>query len=110
MARVKKNRKSELNTTVVSEKTSDQPRSSWKFSFVDYLVVSIFFVIFCYLQKYAAYYWFGVLDKSQTNTYERLALDFFFNTMCIGFVIVAFLTWLHDLVYSDADEEEHDSA
>lgn len=107
MVRGKKSRKSELST-VSAEGTKSLQRPVWRFSFIDYAVVSVFFIIFCYLQKYVALYWFGVLNRP--NSFESTALDFFFDTMWIGFVIVAFLTWLHDFIYRDAEEEENDSA
>ncbi len=117
MVRGKKSRKTgfpvqEQTDTVVSDtqKPSSETlhRDSFffgkRFTFLDYLVVCLFFVAFCYLQKFVALKWFGV--DSADPTLEGLSLTFFFGTMWKGFVIVALLAWLHDFFYQDTEEED----
>jgi hypothetical protein len=63
-------------------------------------------VVFCYIQKYVAIYLLqaGVIQTLQDI--EKEALDFFFDTMWKGFIVVAILVALHDFFYRGEEEEE----
>lgn len=109
MARGKKSRKPELHAQAltelqppdVKELTSETPT---RFTFLDYLAVCVFFIAFCYLQKYVALYWLGALTEEKSL--EKLSLSFFFDTLWKGFILVALLAWLHDYFYRDVTEED----
>ncbi len=117
MARGKQSRKSDLPTQTQSDSlsTGAQIRASelqsngsksfkHNFSFLDYAIVCVFFIAFCYLQKFVALTWFGV--ESVEPSIEGISLQFFFDTMWKGFVIVALLAWLHDFFYKEPEEED----
>ena len=104
MARGKKGRKSAATAPASAEPRRAEsretpPRGERRFTLLDYVVVCVFFIAFCYLQKFVA---LKVLHGSEV---EKLSLNFFFDTMWKGFVIVAFLVWLHDYFYRDVEEE-----
>ncbi len=109
MARGKKGRKTAANAQTLTEPRSVDTaaelmvsRSRKRFSILDYLLVCIFFIVFCYLQKYVAMYFLGV----QQNSLEGNALNFFFDTLWKGFIIVTILVGLHDFFYQDVEEED----
>ncbi len=108
MVRGKKGRKSVANnqeTQVSRDSNTQKPKngSIQRFSFWEYLLVCIFFIAFCYLQKFIA---FKMLRGTEV---ESMSLNFFFDTLWKGFVIVALLVWLHDYFYRDVEEEEEDT-
>ena len=117
MVRGKKSRKSELPTQTQSESPStganktasgssqnDSIGFKHNFSSLDYVIVCVFFIVFCYLQKFVALTWFGV--ESTEPSIESISLTFFFDTMWKGFIIVALLAWLHDFFYKEPEEED----
>ncbi len=126
MARGKKGRKSASviqptpkpqNTKKVE--TPSTPRR--KFAFWEYLVVCLFFIVFCYVQKYFALIMLVGWDNTLTiikqgaedvhigiGHIEKLSLDFFFDTLWKGFIIVSILVWLHDLFYRDVEAKERE--
>lgn len=111
MARGKKGRKTAAHAQALTEpRSTDTPieesasGSRKRFTILDYLVVCIFFIAFCYLQKYVALYLLDVLDSK--SSLERAALDFFFDTLWKGFIIIAILVGLHDFFYKDVEEED----
>ncbi|MBN2327717.1 MAG: hypothetical protein JXR73_11240 [Candidatus Omnitrophica bacterium] len=119
MVRGKKSRKSGLpvNTqteTQIADAAIDEfeakPRSSTfagkRFSLLDYAVVCLFFIAFCFVQKFVALTWFGVKSAGESIALEELSLTFFFGTMWKGFIIVAILAWLYDLFYHDREEAD----
>ncbi|MBZ0256582.1 hypothetical protein K8I31_11000 [bacterium] len=108
MARGKKSRK----TTDVPLTPAPEPRPKEKatgvmnrrFYFYDYIVVSIFFIIFSYVQKFVTMKFLG--SGGQDNLeFEKIAVDFFFDTLWKGFLVVAFLVWLHDFFYRDVEDD-----
>ncbi|MGC9328646.1 MAG: hypothetical protein ACP5I1_13500, partial [Candidatus Hinthialibacter sp.] len=119
MVRGKKSRKSGLpvntqtetqNADASNEKFEAQTRSSAfagkRFSFLDYVVVCLFFIFFCFLQKFVALTWFGVKSAGESTALEELSLTFFFGTMWKGFIIVALLAWLYDFFHHDTEEAD----
>lgn len=110
MARGKKGRKSGVGAIESIEQLSQpigerisHPKS--RFAGWEYVLVCIFFIGFCYLQKFVA------IKLLNGSAVEKLALDFFFDTLWKGFVIVAFLVWLHDFFYPAVEDvEEEDTA
>lgn len=108
MARGKKSRKSdtivsssvETNSGNVVEKTGDA--TARRFHWYDYIVVAVFFVVFMYIQKYFTLWFIG----GDELTLEKHALDFFFDTLWKGFLIVAALVWLHDYFYRDPEDDK----
>ncbi len=104
MVRGKKGRKSVANVQEIQEprdtnNIKSNSNSRRRFAFWEYLLVCIFFVVFCYIQKFVA------VKLLHGTELERMSLDFFFDTLWKGFVIVAFLVWLHDYFYRDVEEE-----
>ncbi len=108
MARGKKSRK-----TTAAPQPAPEPRPQEKtkkgvinrrFYFYDYIVVSVFFVAFAYLQKYVTMWFLGNsgLDDLQ---YEQTAVNFFFDTLWKGFLVVALLVFLHDFFYRDTEDD-----
>ncbi|MGI6455485.1 MAG: hypothetical protein ACOX5R_07635 [bacterium] len=71
--------------------------------FFKYIAVLIFFILFCYIQKFVA---IQMLGGSALDNFEKQSLDFFFDTLWKGFAIVLFLVALHDLLYRGVEEEE----
>lgn len=117
MVRGKKSRKigfpvlaqTEMQSTDTPDRVSESPYSdspsfNRRFSLLDYVIVCAFFVAFCFLQKFVALKWFGV--ESADLTLEGISLTFFFGTMWKGFLVVAFLAWLHDFFYQETEEED----
>jgi len=115
MARGKKGKKSVRNTQsqapdtkkVESASSETVVTSKGRFSLLDYFIICVLFVAFCYVQKYVAL-WF--LESGVVSTIEELeenALDFFFDTMWQGFLIVAVLVGIHDFFYRGEEEEDH---
>ena len=109
MVRGKKGRKTAAHAPALTEPRSADTLieetasgSRKRFTILDYLLVCVFFIVFCYLQKYVAMYFLGV----QQNSLEGNALDFFFDTLWKGFIIVAILVGLHDFLYKDVEEED----
>ncbi|RJP26307.1 MAG: hypothetical protein C4527_15630 [Candidatus Omnitrophota bacterium] len=103
MVRGKKGRKSVTNVQDMQDsRAADSPEKNTgrrqRFAFWEYVLVCIFFILFCYLQKYVA---FKILRGAEL---EELALNFFFDTLWKGFVIVALLVWLHDFFYKDVED------
>jgi len=110
MAREKKGRKSVAGGPSSPEphpNPSAEPSTGPKnrFSAWDYVLVCIFFIAFCYIQKFVALKMLGV-GETEGVSVERLSLNFFFDTLWKGFVIVTFLVWLHDFFYPDIEEED----
>ncbi|MBI1388389.1 MAG: hypothetical protein GC154_08075 [bacterium] len=77
-----------------------------RFYFYDYLVISIVFVVFCYIQKWVIMKYFIGASGFETYDFEKYAVNFFFDTLWKGFVIVTFLVWLHDVFYRDTQEDD----
>lgn len=73
-----------------------------RYAFYDYLFVAVFFVVFMYVQKYIALWILGSGDSQV----EKLSLDFFFDTMWKGFVVVVLLVWLHDFFFPHGEAED----
>jgi len=103
MARGKKGSKLATDVLIPEEarpkpvRETAMPKS--RYTILDYIVVCVFFIGFCYLQKYVALW---MMDK---DTIEKWSLDFFFDTLWKGFVIVAILVGLHDFFYRDVEED-----
>ncbi|MFB3787537.1 MAG: hypothetical protein ACE15F_14335 [bacterium] len=109
MARGKKSRKPELHAQALTElqpsDVKEHPSEArTRFTIYEYIAVCLFFIAFCYVQKYVALYWLGAL--AEEKSLEKLSLSFFFDTLWKGFVLVALLAWLHDYFYRDVAEED----
>lgn len=108
MARGKKSR----NTTVIPQPAPDvRPKEPQKkgvihrrFYFYDYIVVSLFFVAFAYLQKFVTMKFLGSSGLEDLK-FEKIAVDFFFDTLWKGFLVVALLVFLHDFFYRDVEDD-----
>ncbi|MBD3266932.1 hypothetical protein GF373_09705 [bacterium] len=108
MARGKKGRKPVAKTQAKEEPrkkniSKEQPKIRQRFTFLDYIIVSVFFVAFCFLQKFIALQMLGETSLVDQD-FEQTSLDFFFGTMWKGFLIVAFLAWLIDFFSKDVEE------
>lgn len=106
MARGKKGRASVVTTqapveTQRTESVRKEPRVRGRFSILDYVFVCIFFIAFCYLQKYVA-----IKFLAGPEMLEKMSLDFFFDTLWKGFIIIVILVGLHDFFYQSVEEEE----
>ncbi|MDP8243515.1 MAG: hypothetical protein P9L94_05485 [Candidatus Hinthialibacter antarcticus] len=75
-----------------------------RFYFYDYIVVSIFFVAFAYLQKFVTMKFLGNSGLDDLK-FEKIAVDFFFDTLWKGFLVVALLVFLHDFFYRDVEDD-----
>ncbi|MEW6236151.1 MAG: hypothetical protein AB1656_12255 [Candidatus Omnitrophota bacterium] len=104
MARGKKGRKLATNVqipeeTLATKTVGETAMRKSRYTILDYIIVCVFFIGFCYLQKYVA------LHMMDNDTIEKWSLDFFFDTLWKGFVIVAILVGLHDFLYRDVEED-----
>lgn len=104
MARGKKGRKTAATAQINKEAQSIKPekkpeKRTNRFYIWDYIVVCVFFILFCYLQKYVA---LKLLGEEQI---VKWSLNFFFDTLWKGFVIVAVLVGLHDFLYQDTEND-----
>ncbi len=113
MSRGKKGKKSVRSAPLPAEpqkterkkkRTEDAQRN--RFSFLDYLFISAFFVVFCYIQKFVASWLLKTEVSGDLRSLDENALNFFFDTMWIGFLIVAILVAIHDFFYQSEEEEE----
>jgi len=114
MARGKKGKKSvrsapmpvepQQKTERKKKRSDEAPRG--RFSFLDYLFICAFFVAFCFIQKYFAIWLLETEVSSSVQQLDESALNFFFNTMWQGFLIVAILVAIHDFFYRSEEEEE----
>lgn len=87
-------------TPLKEESTPKAPRSRGRFSILDYVFVTVFFIIFMYIQKYVA------LKMLGSGGIEQLSLNFFFDTLWKGFLIIIVLVGLHDFFYKGIEEED----
>ncbi len=104
MARGKKGRKTAPNVpanqeTQPKKQKKELVQSKNRFSILDYVIVCVFFIAFCYLQKFLA---LKLLDDASV---ERWSLDFFFDTLWKGFIVVAILVAIHDYFFQDTEED-----
>ncbi len=76
------------------EQESAQPGT--RFSPWEYLIVNVFFWLFCFVQRHLAAWWIG----------EDVGLDFFFYTIASAFTLVSIFTFVHDLFYPEPIENE----
>lgn len=76
-----------------------------RFYWYDYLAVSLIFVAFAYLQKFVTMQYLGSYDF-ESLAFESMAVDFFFDTLWKGFLVVALLVWLHDFFYRDVEDQD----
>jgi len=68
-----------------------------RFTFWDYLLVNVFFWVFCWLQRTVA----EILNG------DDMGLNFFFYTMAAGFTAVSIVAFVHDwLTGEDIGESE----
>lgn len=85
------------------QNTEETTKVSKRFYFYDYIAVAVFFCVFMLIQKQVTW-WF--MNPDPNMMVEKSALDFFFNTMMVGFVFVVVLVWLHDFFYRDVESDD----
>ncbi len=112
MARGKKGKKSkaidvasqEAVETESSFKRKEQ-QSSRRFRWWDYVVIGLFFVIFCEVQQYFAAWFIGAEDNVTRGNVEMEALNFLYGTMWKSFLVVLVLVWAYDYFYHDSEQD-----
>lgn len=62
----------------------------------DYLIVTVFMWLLCFIQRHVAAWWIG----------EDVGLDFFFYTIATTFTLVAIFTFIHDLFYPEPSDDD----
>lgn len=62
----------------------------------NYLIINVFFWLFCFVQRHLAAWWIG----------EDVGLNFFFFTIACAFTLVSVFTFVHDLFYPEPAEED----
>ena len=105
MVRGKKGRKSEFRSQAVEESvvqavSREEPKKQQRYSIVDYILVTVFFTAFCFLQQSVAGYMLG------RGGLEDNSLEFFFGTLWKGFIVVAILAWIIDYFSNDIEEDD----
>lgn len=112
MARGKKAKKqkavdvaqNESPDSIVSSKKSET-KSSRRFYWYDYIVVGLFFVVFCVIQQWFAAWFIGAEDGITRGNVEVEAINFIYGTMWKCFLIVLLLVWLYDYFYHETEQD-----
>lgn len=76
-----------------------------RFQWWDYIVIGLFFVVFCEIQKYFAAWLIGAQDDVTRSNVEYDALNFLYGTMWKSFLIVLVLVWLYDYFYRETEQD-----